>query len=508
MNKSMKLFFKIKMIKITLFLFMMFFTYSCVSTGGTNNSRTSLQKVQDNYTQYTLKKVDKSSKAYIVPIYSTLKNKQYDQAIRLSEQLKAKHPDDDELYFLQGFSYFEKRELSTALPLFEETLLLNPDRGDAHNFAALMLYKLNKAHQALKHINLAINNNKTSSQLLSFRKVLSPKTSSSIEGITGRMYFLRSLINKSLRKYNEALGDVKKAIRLSPYESSSHYTVKGDINFLKYEFDTAYNDYQKAVRINPQESDALGGMGIIDIYFGSYDKAIIHLEKAISINPKYNATLGNLGLAYWLSGNQDKAFESMGKAIRVKPVSAMYYHLGYFHHLKNNSEQARINFNKAKKLDTGLFATRAIYLDLPPNSSPTWQFYQQEYNTAKQYLGFKKQSSTSTDKTNKPELRITSLSLAPNPVKVNHPFDIKLKYQVSLSKTNNNIIPINYYYKIYQNQKKLMTSTIIALTAENNRTKSWVQHMNPVPKTGKYKLIVIIEYKKMQAQKSIELNIQ
>lgn len=497
--------FTIKPVRIIFFLIILFFISACVSTGGSKDSRSALQKVRDNSTRFVLEKAGKADKPYLYPVYTALKNKQYDNAINQAEELKAVYPADEDIYYLQGVAYFEKRELKTAFSLFEYTLLINSDRGDAHNFSALMLYKLQKSSRALKHINLALSNNKTASQLLSLRQLTTNSNTFSIAAIKGRMYFLRAVIQKSLRNYAAAQADVLQAIHLSPYESSSHYTVKGDINFLKRDYHSAYRDYQKAISLNPKESDAWGGMGIIDIYLGHYNKAVTHLEKAIQINPKYNATLGNLGLAYWLLGNRDKAFESMGKAIRLKPVSGMYYHLAYFHHLNGNHAQARINFKKAKSIDADIIGTRTIYLDIPPKTSPTWQFYQQEYNTAKRYLP---RNITANSGIRKSGIRITSLSLEPDPVLVNMPFDIKTRYQVNISNDSNKNIPVVYFYKIYKNNKNLISSKPVSLNAENGKIKSWIQHMNPVSKTGVYELRVFVKYNEFVDEKKMTLIIK
>jgi tetratricopeptide (TPR) repeat protein len=461
-------------------------------------------KIRDRIMSYPLN--NNGQAGYLAPVYNSLKDKQYNDAINQIETLKSAYPNDEDLYYLQGIACFGKYELLTALRSFERTITMNNNRGDAFYYKALMLKKLDKQDLALDAINAAFNKN--AAVQLKNQEQLRFGGEWTVEGRRATLFFLRAVIHKSLRHLDNALNDVNTAISISPYQSSSHFKVRGEISFLKKEYDLALKDFEKATGLNPQEGLTWSLMGIINLYNGNYDKAIIQFNKAVEINRDiYNFALANSAIAYWLKGNKNLALEAMGGAIGKKPAAQMYYHLAYFHHLMGNKIQARLNFQKAEQFKSNILEIRSLSLKQPPKNSPTYTFYQQEYQVAKKYLGAG-ETVTITSKNRTPTLKITSLKLEPNPVPVNTAFDIKIKFKPDIPHLGNKRIPTLFYFKIYKNNKRLFTSKDISFDVFNGKIKSWKQHMDPVSRAGVYEIKVFVKHKEIIDKKSIKLKIK
>ena len=130
------------------------------------------------------------------------------------------------------------------------------------------------------------------------------------------------------------------------------------------------------------------------------------------------------------------------------------------------------------------------------------------FKTAKKYIEAGKTPLATTKENRAPTLKITSLKLEPDPVPVNTPFDIKIKFKIDLPGAKNNKLPTNFYFKIYKNKKKLFTSKDISFDSFNGKIKSWKQHMEPVRKAGVYKIITFVKYKELFDKKSITLTIE
>lgn len=332
-----------------------------------------------------LKKAGKKDKEYLIPIYTALQEMEYNNALSQIESLDYTYPNDEDLYYLKGIAYLRKNHLSKALNSFNKSISINTNRGDAFFYKSLVLKKLERLGAALGAINKAITIEDTPS-LLANQESLSYKSSGwTEEGREATLYFMRASVYKSLMDYDTALGDINRAISISPKENGSYYRLKGEIYFLKQEFNVAYKDLQKAVTINSGDWASWNLMGQIDLYSDKYYQAINHFKKAAKLNHESSISTTNLGLAYWLAEERDLALESMGAAIAKQPNAHLYFHLAYFHHVMNNKSQARIFFKKAKQLEPNILSKRLKLSKAPPQDSNLFAFFKKEIDTAKKY---------------------------------------------------------------------------------------------------------------------------
>ncbi len=442
----------------------------------------------------------KSNRLY--PIYKSLYNRNYPDVINQAQRLKARYPNDNTLYYLLGYAYVKTNHEALALQCFSKSISLNRNKGDVHFWRAVMYQRAGRYKKALFDINRAIRDKNTPVQLGELDKLRGYNPGTKFHH--PRMYFFRAVTNRSLGRYKEAMSDINRAIDLSPVPNPIYYSNRGDICFLTHKFALAYKDYKRAVNIYPKMPAAWCAMGQSALYLGNYSAAITYLKKTLGLDPEYPGALKDLGLAYLMNGESDKALESMGQGLRKNSDATSFYNLAYFHHLHGNQDLALKFFKKSQALSPDILGLGALYVDITPVSSPTRKFYQDQLATAKMYLGAKKTTAAIAGVEQKPSLEITGLSIQPDPVKMNAPFDIVINFKADIPDSKKQISTL-FYFTISQNKKILFKSTSNTIRADNSRVSSWTHHMNPVPVRGIYTVKAYIKYRALLADKSVKL---
>lgn len=442
---------------------------------------------------------------HLSPIYNALYNRNYPEVIKQAERLKARYPNDHTLYYLQGYAYIQTNNDISALNCFSRAISLNRNKGDVHNWRAVMYQRAGRYKEALDDLNIAINDQNTPIQLGELDKLRGYNPSPEFHH--PRMYFYRASTNKSLRRYTEAMSDINRAFDLSPKAFPIfpiYFSTRGDINFLTHHYALAYDDYQKAVNMDQKMTAAWSSMGHCALYLGNYTGAITNFKKALELDPGITGALRDLGLAYLLNGEYDKALESMGRGVFKNPDEMSYYNLAFLHHLKGNQGLALKFFKKSQELYPTILGLGSIFVDNTPASSPTKIFFQEQLTTAKMYLGAQKTPAAITTEKQKPSLKITDLSLEPDPVKVNKPFDIVADFKIDIPDGKKQI-PILLYFTISQNNKILFKSDTYTINADNSKVSNWTRQMNPVSAKGVYTIKVFVSHKELLTEKTIKL---
>lgn len=444
---------------------------------------------------------------FVSKIYKQLKARQYDEAIIQCEKLRKKHLYKDYSYFLEGMAYYFKKDYETASGRFSQSIALSNKRGEAYNYRSSCYLHLNKLSEALNDVNMAINNKKTPALLV---KVNKPLGYSSLEAVTrSSMYWLRSRIYYAEKQLDTALNDINKAIAMSPTPFSTSYFHRGNIYFQQKKYKLAYEDFQKTVELNPKAVNAWNNMGVIAFYMGKYELGVKICKKVLELNPKNINGLMNLALAHWLDGDHKKGLGFIKKALSIQTNPIAYYHLAYFYHVNGEQNLALENYKKAMQMNSDILKIRESYLNRPPDNSPTKKFYQEQLKTAPIYIETGKTPKAIKYENRTAEITIIGLSLKPDPVLVNKPFDIEVRFKADMTGDENVIpIPILFNFTISQNNEVLFESESSTISADNGKTINWNAHMNPVPVKGEYTINGFLRYKKMVVEETITLSIK
>ena len=109
-------------------------------------------------------------------------------------------------------------------------------------------------------------------------------------------------------------------------DSPDKYMQEGFVNFQQQKYDEAIVNYEKAIKLEPRAAAAYNMLGMA--YRFKYNqlgvpelrqKEMAAFQKAIEIDPKNWVAMINLGTDYYTDGQKDKAAALFKKALELKP---------------------------------------------------------------------------------------------------------------------------------------------------------------------------------------------
>ena len=117
--------FKIRQAIFILFVSLLPTICGCFSSG---NNMSNSERIRARILKYPTTNPDAVEKS----IYTSLKNKQYDEAIKQCKKLRETHPDDDNIYLLEGWAYLRKGEYPSSIDRFSRIINSDKIRGDVY----------------------------------------------------------------------------------------------------------------------------------------------------------------------------------------------------------------------------------------------------------------------------------------------------------------------------------------------------------------------------------------
>ena len=138
------------------------------------------------------------------------------------------------------------------------------------------------------------------------------------KGNLASTYYNRGVAYKNEGRYDRAIADYTKAIKLDPKHAYAYHN-RGIAYGDKGDYDHAIADYTQAIKLNPNYARAYYNRGIAYGEKGDYDRAIADYDTAIRLNPKYALAYNNRGYAYEHLGEFDKAAADTQKAKELGP---------------------------------------------------------------------------------------------------------------------------------------------------------------------------------------------
>lgn len=96
--------------------------------------------------------------------------------------------------------------------------------------------------------------------------------------------------------------------------------VRLGVNYFKLgKYDQAAGELQKALKLDPQIEDVHGILGVALFHLKSYDEALEVLETAVRLNPDITENYYNLGLVYLEKGMTNEAIRTLQQALELSP---------------------------------------------------------------------------------------------------------------------------------------------------------------------------------------------
>ncbi len=164
-------------------------------------------------------------------------------------------------------------------------------------------------------------------------------------------YLNRGNLRHAMKRYDKALEDYDKALRLDP-QSFSAYNSRGDLHLDAERYDEARADFDKAINLNPKFSRAYNNRGVLHYEIRRYDEALADYAQAIRLDPESARAHMNRGKLHDEMKQYHKARSDFDKAINLNPKLAVAYDArGLLHYAMKRYDKARADFDKAINLN-------------------------------------------------------------------------------------------------------------------------------------------------------------
>ncbi len=167
-------------------------------------------------------------------------------------------------------------------------------------------------------------------------------------------YNNRGLAKHALENYKEAIEDYNKAVELDSQDAIFYNSrgvansALGECNSALGEYNAAIADFSKAIELNPQYANAYNNRGNINSALGKHQEAIADFSKAIELNSKDAIAYYNRGLANSKLKKYQEAIADFSKAIELNPQYAnAYNNRGLANHKLENYKEAIADYSKA-----------------------------------------------------------------------------------------------------------------------------------------------------------------
>ena len=307
----------------------------------------------------------------------------YDEALPIYHQALLLDPNDDNLNYNLGYTYFMLKKWESALIYLKE--YANNGEKDAGNFDDTMFYigtcfySLKRYNEAIEYYDLAINAspyhsyffNKVEALLaLNENKEALKVINLGIEKNPDKanLYYKRYYVLKSLNQTEKALIDLKKAYSLDPNDGDILLDL-GVVYERENNIEQAILYYQKCIDSKQNLAGAYGNLA--NIYSGNKlmrEKALVYFQKALNQEPMVATHYYNFGNYYKKTEQFDSAINMYEKALELNPdLTQAYVNLSVIYYNKKNLDTAIEYILKAIALEPDDFSANAnaatIYFD-------------------------------------------------------------------------------------------------------------------------------------------------
>ena len=258
-----------------------------------------------------------------------LKSKEYDESIKLFEQiLNNEKEKNNELALLRkGDALFMKNNYEGALELYENVLKLNKNNEEALIGAGICKRKLLKLDEAINYYDKALEINNNNANTL-----------------------YNKAIALSFKGNNNEANDL--LLKAKDIKDSEDIFYSYELNNLK---DKNYNKLNEIFDSYINENKQITNPGIYNIKAqalyedGKYEEALKYIEKSLELNPNYNYAMNTKANILDKIGKKVEALDWYKKAAESKPENVIFilnYSLALLEN--KNKEKSKEMFELAK----------------------------------------------------------------------------------------------------------------------------------------------------------------
>ena len=196
--------------------------------------------------------------------------------------------------FADGMAAWARKDLESALGIFEEALKLAPQFAYPWNGKGIVLDDQKRYDEALAAYDKAIE--------------LDPQFAYPWNG--------KGIVLDDQKRYDEALRAYEKAIELDP-EYAYPWAGKSLTLQSQKRYDEGLAALDRAIELDPEYATPWNNKGLILSDLRRHDEALAAYEKAITLYPEWALPHYNLGLLLWKQGKPGASAEMFRRAIAL-----------------------------------------------------------------------------------------------------------------------------------------------------------------------------------------------
>ena len=272
-----------------------------------------------------------SAKQYFKAGEEFAKKMNYKDAIEQYSNAVELDPDYDKAYIQRAMAYTKLEEFEKAATDFDRAIVFNEKDADLYYYSGMAYHLQGKSNIALTKLNKAID----------------------MKNNFLEAFQARSVVLMDLERYQEALEDCQKCLKIKEDEKS--YYNLGQV----YEKLEMYNEAESAYRNSIDKNRRIVGThyALASLLYnrGNYAGAYSSVMQVLQLEPKHKQGLLLQGKILAAQKNYPKAIEVLSLAsIEYPDEPEIYLQRGEYYTLLNQGAFAIIDFTKVIELDPNL----------------------------------------------------------------------------------------------------------------------------------------------------------
>lgn len=235
---------------------------------------------------------------------------------------------------MRGTEYFISGNYEKAILDYDKSIRISPTYSVPYYNKGLIYFKLKDYSRAENSFSLALKYDTLDKNNLLY------ETS----------YQNLSVTKLSLRKYDEAILALKKAISKYPNMNTLHLNL-GVIYFYSAQFDSALHEYNRVIESGMVSPQVYNGRGMVKDSLMDFTGAIEDFTRALELKQDFFDALKNRGMTRIIMNDYEGGASDLTAAININPnVGLTWYYRGLAFSKLNKPIEAERDWTQARKL--------------------------------------------------------------------------------------------------------------------------------------------------------------
>jgi tetratricopeptide (TPR) repeat protein len=228
-----------------------------------------------------------------------------------------------------GVQHHQSGQLESAERTYRQILAVDPDQVDALHLLGVLAHQCGNSELAIDYISRAIASRPDAADA----------------------HYNLALAQQALKRYEDALGSFRQALRFNPEPSALLHHQLGNALAQLSKFDEAAASYRCALALEPKHHGSLVNLGRALTHLQMLEEAADCYRRALETDPQSARTHYELGLVLTRQGKLADAEHALMNALRLEPDFAdAHHHLGGIFIEQRRETQALQHLEQAVRL--------------------------------------------------------------------------------------------------------------------------------------------------------------